>query len=334
MAQHFLLSAEARTLSLREIYKGGEAKAYETFRKLRWAETDGEPVCPECGCAEARAIKGRPTFRCVACNKHFSVTSGTIFASRKLSYTDLLAAICIFVNAVKGLSALQLSRDLDVQAKTAFVLAHKLREALAAEIAGQELDGEIEIDGAYFGGHIRPANFKEKRVDRRRARYQTGKRRVVVALRQRKGRTHTYVTHSEAEGLAIAERVARDGTIFYADEASHWDALHENLVAYRVNHSEAYSMLDGTNTNQVESFFSRLRRMVQGQHHHVSPQYLYQYANHAAWLEDHRRRSNGANAFALLGGALNHPVVMNFSPRISCCAGQGYWQRKTELSAS
>ena len=67
------------------------------------------------------------------CRHQFSVTSGTIFASRKLPIRDYLAAIAIFVNAVKGISALQLGRDLDVQYKTAFVLAHKLREAIGAE---------------------------------------------------------------------------------------------------------------------------------------------------------------------------------------------------------
>ena len=61
------------------------------------------------------------------------MTSGTIFASRKLAFVDLLGAICLFVNASKGLSAVQLSRDLDVQHKTAFVLMHKLREAMTAE---------------------------------------------------------------------------------------------------------------------------------------------------------------------------------------------------------
>ena len=69
-----------------------------------------------------------------------------------MSFADLLAAICMFVNAVKGMSALQFARDLCVQYKTAWVLAHKLREALAAETAGETLDGEVEIDGAYFGG--------------------------------------------------------------------------------------------------------------------------------------------------------------------------------------
>ncbi len=91
-----------------------------------------------------------------------------------------------------------------------------------------------------------------------------------------------------------------------------------DFASTRINHSEAYSDGNGKHTNWVESFFSRLRRMVQGQHHQVSHRYLYQYANHAAWLEDHRRRSNGGNAAALLGGALKHPVSRVWA---------GYWQR-------
>ena len=67
----------------------------------------------------------------------------------------------------------------------------------------------------------------------------------------------------------------------HADEASHWDALHARCEAYRITHSVAYSM-DRVCTNRVESYFSRLRRMAAGQHDHVSPQYLHQYANQAA----------------------------------------------------
>ena len=318
MAQHFLLSAESRTLSLKEIYKGGEEKAYATFRKLRWQETDGAPVCPKCGCLDSYEISTRRKFKCAACHAQYSVTSGTIFASRKLSFTDLLAAICLFVNGAKGMSAVQFSRDLDVQYKTAFVLAHKLREALGGMICRKTpLKGEVEVDGAYFGGHIRPHNVAEKRVDRRRAEHQTGKRRVVVAFRERLGRTVPFVTMSEAEGVELAERHVDRMAIMNADEASHWDALHSGWQTERVNHSLAYSD-HGKHTNWVESFFSRLRRMVSGQHHHVSPQYLYQYANHAAWLEDHRRQSNGANAFAILGAALNQDVSRVWA---------GYWQR-------
>ena len=82
-------------------------------------------------------------------------------------------------------------------------------------------------------------------------------------------------------------------------------------------HSEAHSTPEGC-TNQAESFFSRLRRMIRGQHHYVSPQYLHQYATHAAWLEDHRRLDNGALAHRALGLALGHNVSRNW---------KGYRQR-------
>jgi len=132
--QHFLLSAAARSLSLTQVFRMSDEQAYETFCHLRWPETDGEAVCPKCGCTETYNIMSRRRFKCVACYHQFSVTSGTIFASRKLSFVDLLAAIVIFVNGAKGVSALQVSRDLCVQYKTAFFLSHKLREAMALEV--------------------------------------------------------------------------------------------------------------------------------------------------------------------------------------------------------
>lgn len=318
MAQHFLLSADSRTLSLKEIYKGGEEKAYNLFRKLRWPQTNGDAVCPRCGCVETYDIPTRRKFKCVACYHQFSVTSGTMFASRKLPFTDLLAAICLFVNGSKGMSAVQFSRDLDVQYKTAFVLAHKLREALSAEVANENLDGEVEIDGAYFGGHVRPENRVEDRKDRRLKANQSDRRRVVIALRERAGRTLTFIRGSEADGVEIARKRVSIGATIFADEATHWDVLEMQFATSRINHSQSYSDGHGKHTNMVESYFSRLRRMVGGQHHHVSHKYLYQYANHAAWLEDHRRRSNGGSAFALLGGALNNAVSRVWA---------GYWQR-------
>jgi len=318
MAQHFLLSAASRTLSLRSIYKAGEDAAYQTFCEMRWPETNGEAVCPRCSHDETYKITTRRKFKCTACHHQFSVTSGTLFASRKMDFVDLLAAICITVNASKGVSMVQLSRDLDCQYKTAFVLAHKLREAMAQEVqTGEVLDGHVEIDGAYFGGHIRPENRKEDRKDRRLKEHQTGKRRVVVAMRERDGRTLPFVAMSEAEGVALAnENVARLATMS-ADEASHWDLLHIGHHVDRVNHSEWYSD-HGKHTNMVESYFSRLRRMIDGQHHGVSPQYLHQYANQAAWMEDNRRTDNGTLARVVVSNAMGAKVSRRW---------KGYWQR-------
>ena len=206
MSQHFLLSAKARTLSLAAVARMTEDEARATFRALRWAATDGEPVCPTCGCVVCYAYASRPIFKCKACGDQFSLTSGTIFSSRKLPMRDYLMAIAIFVNGAKGHSALQLSRDLDCQYKTAFVLAHKLREAMAAEHKGKVLSGHVEIDGAYFGGHIRQTNRKADRIDRRLAEHQTGKRKCVVVMRER-ARPHPAVRGRD-RGSGSAVRAA------------------------------------------------------------------------------------------------------------------------------
>lgn len=175
MAQHFLLSTAARTLSLAKVLRMTDDQAFDAFRSIRWAETEGDAVCGKCGCFECYTFKARRIFKCKACGAQFSVTSGTIFASRKMGLRDILAAIAIFVNGAKGHSARQLSRDLDCQYKTAFVLTHKLREALAAEQAASVIEGEVEVDGAYFSGYVKPANNRADRKDRRRKIHQNGK---------------------------------------------------------------------------------------------------------------------------------------------------------------
>ena len=168
----------------------------------------------------------------------------------------------------------------------------------------QTLSGTVEVDGCYFGGIIRPANKKENRIDRRLAVNKSDKRRVVIVARERKGRTVTTVTKTEADGLAFVESVVSPHTIIHADEAPHWDALHAKYATKRINHSEAYS-LNGACTNQAESFLARLRRMVMGQHHHVSPQYLYQFANEAAWPDLGRRNCRGLRK----GGSIINSTV-------------------------
>jgi len=315
--QHFLLSAAARSISLKAVFKMGEDKAYETFCMLRWPETEGEAVCPKCGCVETYNITSRRRFKCVGCYHQFSVTSGTIFASRKLSFTDLLAAIVIFVNGAKGVSALQVSRDLDIQYKTAFVLSHKLREAMAREDMGRKLDGIVETDGAYFGGYVKPANFKKDRRDRRFLENRSGKRQSVIVIRERNGQSLTFVGKSEAAGVAhVLDNVSKDA-VLHADEASHWDALHGAYDARRINHSECYS--DGNAcTNMAESFFSRLRRAEIGTHHHIAGPYLAAYSAEMSWREDNRRVDNGNQAMMVANAALAAPQSRTWG---------GYWQR-------
>jgi transposase-like protein len=191
MAQHFLLSAAARTLSLRQVMRMEESEAWQAFRKVRWPDTDGEPVCPRCDCPscwECPRPNGAPRSRCKACGYDFSPTSGTLFAHHKLPIRDYLAAIAIFCNEVKGKSSLALSRDLRVQYKTAFVLGHKIREAMGAARKRERIGGAgriAEVDGAWFGGHIRPENRKADRKDRRLSENRNDKRQCVVLICER-----------------------------------------------------------------------------------------------------------------------------------------------------
>src|SRR4051812_10091516 len=112
MAQHFLLSAAARTISLGQVLGMTEAQAEAAFAAIGWPETAGHPVCPGCGCTircDCRRPSGGARRRCKACRRDFSLTSGTLFAFHKLDIREYLAAVVIFCDEVKGKSALALS---------------------------------------------------------------------------------------------------------------------------------------------------------------------------------------------------------------------------------
>lgn len=328
--QHYLLSAKARTFSLMQIMRLSDDQAFELFKQARWGETNGDPVCPRCGTLDHYWIRTRKQWRCKSCNHSFSVTSGTIFANHKMPLRNYLAAIAIYSNTAKGISALQLSRDLDCQYKTAFVLAHKLRESL---VDGPHalLSGAVEIDGAYVNKHVRPRNRIENRVDRRLRENQNPNRRTVMVIRQRgesgKGavKTLTFLTKSENQQstMALALRhIHRDATI-YADEHRAYDPLHSTLVTRRVIHAEHYCGPNGENTNQAESYFSRFRRMQYGQVHRMSNLYMDRYSNEAAYREDTRRISNGA---------IFNDIVIRCAHSVVSKDFCGYWQGNKRLS--
>jgi len=323
MAQHFLLSAGARSLSAAKIMRMSDSGVENVFLRLRWPETDGKPVCPNCGCTICYACRrpaGQLRWRRKACCGDFSITSGTLFAWHKLPLRTYLLAVAGFCNEVKGKSMLAFSRELDVQYKTAFVLAHKLREAMASSMKGLQIGGEgrvAEVDGAYFGGHVRPANRATDRIDRRRAENQSGKRRVVVAMRERDGRTLAQVFGAEEAAVPVIRQRIALGTVVHADESPAWNPLHAKFAMQRINHQDGYSV-DGACTNGAESFFSRLRRGELGHHHHIAGPYLVRYAQEAAWREDLRRVSNGEQTHGIVG------LAMRSSPSVDFC---GYWQR-------
>ena len=193
MAQHFLLSKAAKTLSLAQVFRMTDAEAETAFKTIRWADTNGAPVCPSCGSVEAyeaRRPNGALRFRCKGCKKDFTHHQRDAVRQPQAAPAGLSGGHCGVLQRGEGQERLALSRDLGLSYKSAFVLLHKLREAMAEEMKGRVVGGEgkvAEVDGGYFGGYVKPANLKEDRLDRRFARNQNGKRKVVVIVRERGG---------------------------------------------------------------------------------------------------------------------------------------------------
>ncbi len=176
MSQHFLLSSAAKTLSLASVFRMTDAEAETTFRqgpldRYRWRARFASIAAGSMPTIAAvrrvrRASAAAPAKR-ISASRPARCSPAT--SCRLRGY---LAAIAIFCNEVKGKSALALSRDLGVSYKCAFVLLHKLREAMAEEMKGRTIGGEgkvAEVDGGYFGGYVKPANHREDRNDRRLA---------------------------------------------------------------------------------------------------------------------------------------------------------------------
>jgi transposase-like protein len=325
VAQHFLLSAAAKTLTLGSVVRMSDEEVERVFIRLRWADNKGDAYCPSCGATTVWGSRrnGYLRWQCKACRKEFSLTSGTLFASRKMPLRAYLMAIAIFVNEVKGKSMLAMSRDLGTSYKTSFVLAHKLREAMASEVRQAAIGGKgkrAEIDGGYFGGYVKPANRRENRRDRRLVANQSGKRKVVVVIRERGGKTLPGVFRSEADALNFIRNSVLPQTELYADEAAAWNDLHAKYALHRINHQEAYS-LGGeaqVHTNNAEGFFSRMRRGEMGHHHHIAGPYLIRFAQEAAWRENYKRVPNGSQVDRIVALSMKHKPSVDFS---------GYWQR-------
>ena len=217
-------------------------------------------------------------------------------------------AIALFVNAVKGISACQLSRDLNVQYKTAFTLAHKIRESLMVQRELFPLLGEVHIDGTYIHSAPRPKNKKSDRVDRRLKENVNPNKRAVLVMRERyseqeslvnpqlvgakKTITFPILSENTATVNKLATTYIEPNSRIHTDENSAYNELILRYDLQRVNHQREYRSDEGITNNLAESYFSRFKRMHYGQVHKMSNIYLDNYANEIAYREDTRKLDN------------------------------------------
>lgn len=323
MVQAYVASSKRRDFSLFEIANFTEDEAFWFFAGHRWQGLETQ-VCPECGAVDKHYFrKSRKQWRCRHCDRCFSVTSGTPFADRKLSFKKMLMGIFLYTSSVKGVSCVDISAKLRVNVKTARLLVGKLRECLLRQRDTASMSGLVHVDGGHFGGKPRKSNQRRKPdvvAIAERVEQQFGKkkkspskygyagskanqerrknRRIVMVMREvfpepGMGARRTIVSVAMAEDSSSAEtlikRYVNDDTLIMSDENAAYSRLSQWYDHKTVEHSKEFSTIDGVNENQAESYFSRLRRCEYGVVHRITPKYLMDLANEIAWREDTRR---------------------------------------------
>jgi transposase-like protein len=277
-------------LTLNQVSALTEDQARETIERILWP--DG-PVCPHCGAVQnVTRLQGqahRPgLFQCNNCYEQFTVTVGTIFEDSHLPLRKWLMAFALLCSAKKGISALQLQRELDIGSyRTAWHLAHRIRHAMSKEPLAGLLRGTVEVDETYVGGKPRPQTG-----DPKPKRGRGTKKTPVVALVERGGKVRARkVDRVDGATLkaAIRENVDRKARIMtdewraYRGIGAEFEGGHET-----VNHGAYEYARDDAHVNTAESFFALLKRGVMGSFHHVSKEHLDRYCDEFSFRWDYR----------------------------------------------
>ena len=260
--------------------------AREWIERIRWPEG---PFCPHCGSFRVQhpVTHKTMTHRCRDCRKWFSVRTGTVMQSSKLGYQIWVLAVYLLNTGLKGQASMKLHRDLGVTQKTAWHLAHRIRESWARESG--PFAGPVEADETYIGG-------KRKNMPNAKRKELTGRGTVgkaaVAGVKDRET-NRVAARRMEATDSGALQGFVRDnvqpGATLYTDEAAAYAGMPE-FTHEAVNHSAKEYVRDMAHTNGMESFWAMLKRGYQGTFHKFSEKHLDRYVREFAGRHNIRPR--------------------------------------------
>jgi transposase-like protein len=261
----------------------------EYLEQKRWGDT---PICPYCESTNTNNLKKELRHHCNGCRKSFSVTIKTIFHDTRLPLQKWFLALCLVLNARKGISSCQLGRDIEVRQPTAWSMMRRIRNAMKDN--GELLSGIVEMDETYIGGKPRKKN-KTDDDDFHNPRGRGTKKECVVGMIERDGKVKTTVQKrlrfTDLKKIVDTNIDVLKSTLL-TDDFKGYKPFKKVMPHYSVNHSKGEYSRNGINTNSIESFWAIVKRGMFGQFHWVSKGYLATYLNEFCWRFNNKDNEN------------------------------------------
>ena len=257
------------------------------LEKVRW---NNEPVCPYCKSKNQTPAPKENRYHCNNCNTSFSVTVGTIFHKTKCDLQKWFLAISLTLNAKKGISARQLSRDIEVTKDTAWYMLMRIRKAFVEY--GELLEGIIEADKTYIGGKNKNRH-NDKKTEGGQGR--GGSDKIAVAGVLSRGGKVVAKKVKDVSGKTLKSFVKQNvkkGSEVMTDEWRSYNGLSIHYLHQKVSHGTGEYVNGNCHTNTLEGFWSLLKRGVIGQYHYVTEKHLNKYINEFCFRYNERKNNN------------------------------------------
>jgi transposase-like protein len=299
-----------KTLQAAILYYADPDNCLATAIRFRWP--DGV-TCPHCGSEEHGFLRSRRIWKCKnrECRKQFSAKAGTIFEDSPLGLDKWFVAMWLIVNAKNEISSWELHRAIGVTQKTAWFMLHRLREALHPGGPEEPLSGEVEADETFIGGKAKNMHRKERKL-RIQGRGAVGKA-IVFGLLERhpenKGsktkahrvRVKVLTNTQKATIQPEVQAAVLPGSHLYTDSLPSYQGMVE-YVHETVDHAEEY-VRGSVHTNNLENFWSLLKRCINGTYVSVEAEHLGRYLDEQAYRFNERKQ-NDQGRFLLVGGGI------------------------------